>query len=193
MRGAIAIRSRTGGPQNPARARFVRARLQSCRKRLKLLPALAAEGRIFLPPPSTTLPRNSKISSRESLQSRNQPPRSNRENGAPFDIKINASPHRPGLKISNRELIRLETRVTGRKLRHRPQSNRENNAPVECLDSLRVGAGVNLPPALALGARPNALQLKNPAPIRTKRKKHPQSLFRLEKNLPFVFFNLRKI
>jgi hypothetical protein len=88
----------------------------------------------------------------------------------------------PNSRIPNRESLRLRI--------HPPRSNRENNAPVECLDSLRVGAGVNLPPALALGARPNALQLKNPAPIRTKRKKHPSKFVSVRKKSAVCFLQL---
>jgi hypothetical protein len=196
MRGAIAIRTRTGGPLNRPRwpQRFVRARLQSCRKRLTLLPALAAERtsfplsfRPFLPPPPATLHPNSKISNRESLQSQIHPPRSNRENHAPVDTAINPSPNRPHQKTSNRESIRWTNPVEGE---HPPF---HNVRPSRRRRAIRVGAAVNLPPALALGVLPNALQPKNPAPIRTKRKKHPSKFVSVRKNLPFVFFNLRKI
>ena len=78
---------------------------------------------------------------------------------------------------------------------HPAISNRESTVTISNRES-RVGAGVNLPPALASGVRPNVLQQK----IRTdqtetipKHKKHPSKFVSVRKNSALYFLQLSEI
>jgi hypothetical protein len=78
---------------------------------------------------------------------------------------------------------------------HPPISNRESTPIISNRES-RVGAGVNLPPALASGVRLNTPQQKNrtdQTKTIPKRKKQPSKFVSVRKNSALYFLQLSEI